>query len=92
MAIGTDAAADEEKRTVLSMTGEVEPADRQLGDLLHSLELVDSDTLQALLQEARRQRRSLRQLLLAGGYLTLYQMALIETGNLDGLVLGPESA
>jgi serine/threonine protein kinase len=30
----------------------------------------------------------LRQLLLAGGYLTLYQMALIEAGNLDGLVLG----
>jgi serine/threonine protein kinase len=30
----------------------------------------------------------LRQLLLAGNYLTLYQMALIEAGNLDGLVLG----
>ena len=39
--------------------------------------------------EARRQRRSLRQVLLAGNYLTLYQMALIEAGNLDGLVLGP---
>ncbi len=78
-----------ESETVLSLTGEVEPADRQLGDLLHSLELVDSDTLAALLLEARRQRRSLRQLLLAGGYLTLYQIALIEAGNLDGLVLGP---
>src|SRR5205085_7529022 len=43
----------------------------------------------SLLVEARRQRRSLRQVLLAGGYLTLYQMALIETENLDGLVLGP---
>jgi chromosome segregation ATPase len=67
----------------------VEPADRQLGELLCSLELVDGDTLQALLNEARRQRRSLRQLLLAGNYLTLYQMALIEAGNLHGLVLGP---
>ncbi len=28
-------------------------------------------------------------LLLAGNYLTLYQMALIEAGNLDSLVLGP---
>src|SRR5207244_3128978 len=46
-------------------------------------------TLRTLLVEARRQRRSLRQVLLAGGYLTLYQMALIETENLDGLVFGP---
>jgi len=45
--------------------------------------------LTALLLEARRQRRSLRQLLLAGNYLTLFQLALIEAGNLDGLVLGP---
>jgi hypothetical protein len=74
---------------ILSLTGEVEAGDRQLGDLLRSMELVDADTLTALLVEARRQRRSLRQLLLAGGYLTLYQMALIEAGNLDGLVLGP---
>ena len=92
MPAAADSAAVGEQgsdEAVLSMTGEVEPADRKLGDLLHSLELVDSDTLHALLQEARRQRRSLRQLLLAGGYLTLYQMALIETGKLDGLVLGP---
>ncbi len=71
------------------MTGEPDAGDRQLGDLLRSLELMDQDTLTALLLEARRQRRSLRQLLLAGNYLTLYQMALIEAGNLDGLVLGP---
>ena len=71
------------------MTEEVEPGDRKLGELLRTLDLVDADTLTALLTEARRQRRSLRQALLAGGYLTLYQMALIETGNLDGLVLGP---
>ena len=74
---------------ILSMTEEVEPGDRKLGDLLRSLDLVDADTLKSLLIEARRQRRSLRQVLLAGGYLTLYQMALIETENLDGLVLGP---
>lgn len=76
-------------RAVLTLTDEVEPADRQLGEQLAALELVDGDTLQALWAEARRQRRSLRQVLLAGGYLTLYQLALIETGNLDGLVLGP---
>ena len=74
---------------ILALTGEVEPGDRQLGDLLRSLELVDADTLTVLLAEARRQRRTLRQLLLAGNYLTLFQMALIEAGNLDGLVLGP---
>jgi hypothetical protein len=78
-----------EERNILSLTGDITPADRQLGDLLRSLELVDADTLTALLLEARRQRRSLRQLLLAGNHLTLYQMALIEAGNLDGLVLGP---
>ncbi len=83
------AAAEGETPGVLPMSGEAEPADRRLGDLLRSLELVDADALAALLQEARRQRRSLRQLLLAGNYLTLYQMALIEAGNLDGLVLGP---
>lgn len=83
----TDEPTDE--RNILSLTGDVTPADRQLGDLLRALELVDADTLTALLIEARRQRRSLRQLLLAGNYLTLYQMALIEAGNLDGLVLGP---
>jgi hypothetical protein len=77
------------ERGILSLTGEVDPGDRQLGDLLRSLELIDGDTLTTLLLEARRQRRSLRQLLLAGNYLTLYQMALIEAGNLDGLVLGP---
>jgi chromosome segregation ATPase len=77
------------ERDILALTGDVEPADRQLGDLLRSLELVDADTLSALLVEARRQRRSLRQVLLAGNFLTLYQLALIEAGNLDALVLGP---
>ncbi|MBX9585108.1 MAG: hypothetical protein K2X87_32785 [Gemmataceae bacterium] len=67
---------------------EVEPMDRQLGELLRSLELVEADTLAALWAEAGRQRRTLRQVLLASGAVTLYQLALIEAGNLDGLVLG----
>jgi hypothetical protein len=79
----------EGRRDILSLTGDVDPPDRQLGDLLQSLGLVDAATLTALLVEARRQRRSLRQLLLAGGHLTLYQVALIEAGNLDALALGP---
>ncbi|HTU17576.1 MAG TPA: hypothetical protein VMG10_05885, partial [Gemmataceae bacterium] len=83
------ALAEGAERDILSLTGDVEPGDRQLGDLLRSLELIDADTLTALLLEARRQRRTLRQVLLAGNYLTLFQMALIEAGNLDGLVLGP---
>ena len=74
---------------ILTLNREVEPADRKLGDLLLSLDLVEDETLATLLAEAQRQHRSLRQALLAGGYLTLYQMALIETGNVDGLVLGP---
>ncbi|HEY7326269.1 MAG TPA: hypothetical protein VH592_01420 [Gemmataceae bacterium] len=77
------------ERSILSIMGDVDPGDQHLGELLRSLELIDGDTLTALLREARRQRRSLRQLLLAGNYLTLFQMALIEAGNLDGLVLGP---
>lgn len=76
-------------RAVLTLNDEIDPGDRQLGELLASMGLVEDDTLQALWAEARRQRRSLRQLLLAGGYMTLYQMALIEAGNLSGLVLGP---
>jgi chromosome segregation ATPase len=76
-------------RGILALTDEIEPGDRQLGERLRALDLIDADTLAALLLEARRQRRSLRQVLLAGNYLTLYQMALIEVGNLDGLVLGP---
>lgn len=76
-------------RHILPLTDEIEPGDEKLGQLLRSLDLVDAETLSQLLEEARRQRRSLRQLLLAGGYLTLYQMALMEAGNLDRLVLGP---
>jgi hypothetical protein len=76
-------------RDILALTGDLDPGDRQLGHLLRSADLIEADTLTTLLVEARRQRRSLRQLLLAGGYLTLYQIALIEAGNLDALMLGP---
>ena len=48
---------------------ELDPADRKLGELLQSLELVDAQTLSALWAESRRQHRPLRQVLLAGGYL-----------------------
>jgi chromosome segregation ATPase len=86
---GDRAAEPEGRHDILALTGDPPPGDRQLGELLRSLDLVDADTLTALLVEARKQRRSLRQLLLAGGYLTLYQIALIEAGTLDALVLGP---
>lgn len=72
-----------------SMTRELDPGDRSLGELLQKLELVDETTLNTLLREAQRQRRSLRQVLLASGKLTVYQMALIETGNAEGLSVGP---
>ncbi len=67
---------------------ELDPGDRQLGELLRSHGLVDGDTLTALWAEAGRQRRTLRQVLLASGAITLYQLALIEAGNLDGLMVG----
>jgi chromosome segregation ATPase len=75
--------------SILPLTQELDPGDRHLGELLQSLELVDQNTLMALFSEARRQRRSLRQVMLASGKLTVYQMALIEAGNLDGLSIGP---
>ena len=67
---------------------ELDPGDRQLGELMRSLELVDAETLASLWSEASRQRRSLRQVLLSSGAITLYQLALIEAGNVDGLMLG----
>jgi chromosome segregation ATPase len=82
-------ATADPRSSILSLTGDVEPGDRQLGELLQSLGLVDAETLTTLFVEARKQRRSLRQALLASGDLTLYQLALIEAGNLDGLILGP---
>jgi chromosome segregation ATPase len=76
-------------RSILSIAGSAAQGDVALGQLLRTSELIDNDTLNALLAEARRQRRSLRQVLLASGVITLYQLALIEAGNVQGLMLGP---
>jgi hypothetical protein len=73
---------------IIPLPDDLDPADRKLGELLRSLDIVDRETLHAMWDEARRQRRTLRQVLLSGGYLTLYQLALIESGNLSGLMLG----
>src|SRR5205823_11007817 len=86
---GNDDALIPTGRSILTMPGPVDAGDYQLGETLRTLQLVDADALTALLAEARRQRRSLRQVLLASGAVTLYQLALIEAGNVDGLMLGP---
>lgn len=65
----------------------IEPLDKKLGDQLTSLRLVETDTLLALMTEAKKSRKTLRQALLNGGYLTFYQMALIEAGNINGLMI-----
>ncbi len=78
-----------QRRNILSLTGPVDAADQRLGDALEALAFIDPDTLMALLVEARRQRRSLRHVLLASSVVTLYQLALIEAGNIDALMLGP---
>ncbi len=87
---GTESRTDEPPALKIhdATPDDLEPGDRQLGELLKSLDLVDADTLTALWAEAGRQRRTLRQMLLASGAVTLYQLALIEAGNLDGLMLG----
>ena len=77
-----------EEGVILPLPDDLDPADRKLGELLRTLNIVDRETLHAMWDEARRQRRTLRQVLLSGGYLTLYQLALIESGNLSGLMLG----
>ncbi|MBA4189141.1 MAG: hypothetical protein C0467_14180 [Planctomycetaceae bacterium] len=82
------AASDVALRTAPTPLEELEPGDRQLGELLRSHSLVDAETLNALWAEAGRQRRTLRQVLLASGAITLYQLALIEAGNLDALMVG----
>ncbi|MCE9564384.1 MAG: hypothetical protein K8U57_20295 [Planctomycetes bacterium] len=85
---GTTTASDAAVPTPHSALEELEPGDRQLGELLRSHSLVDAETLNALWAEAGRQRRTLRQVLLASGAITLYQLALIEAGNLDALMVG----
>jgi uncharacterized phage infection (PIP) family protein YhgE len=77
------------ERSILSMRGPVDSGDYKLGETLRTLQFIDEDALTALLAEARRQRRSLRQVLLSSGAITLYQLALIEAGNVGGLMLGP---
>ena len=67
---------------------DIEPVDRQLGELLASLDFVEPDTLNRLWHDAKRQGRTLRQMLLASGTITLYQLALIEAGQVEALVLG----
>lgn len=67
---------------------ELDPGDRQLGELLLSHEFIDEDTLRQLWAEANRQHRTLRQILLASGVITLYQLAMIEAGTIDALMLG----
>jgi serine/threonine protein kinase len=69
--------------------GPVDDAEQKLSEALIEARLVDADQLTNLLAEARRQRRSLRQVLLATSTVTLYQLALIEAGNLAALQLGP---
>lgn len=76
-------------RDILSITEPMDAGDLKLGKMLQDVQLIDQETLTALLMEARRQRRSLRQVLLASGVVTVYQLALIEAGNVGGLMLGP---
>ncbi|MEZ6141959.1 MAG: hypothetical protein R3B84_15415 [Zavarzinella sp.] len=73
---------------IIPIHAELEENDQALGERLRSLELIDRETLETLWQETQRSRKNLRQILLQGGYLTLYQLALIESNNLSGLILG----
>ncbi len=85
---GDDDALVPTQRDILSITGPVDPADRALADVLAEQQLIDANGVHALLVEARRQRRSLRQILIASGAITPYQLALLEAGQLDGLMIG----
>jgi hypothetical protein len=87
--VASASSKDSRREQILSIVGELDPADRKLGELLLSNGLVEEEILVPLWNEARRQRRSLRQMLLSSGAITLYQLALIEAGNLDSLVFGP---
>jgi hypothetical protein len=62
--------------------------DAHLADLLSGMGLIDAVTLQALLEESRKQHVSLRDCLVQNDFLTSYQMELIEAGRLEALVLG----
>ena len=62
--------------------------DKQLAQMLGTHQLADTESVNALLAEAQRVRRPLRAVLLTGGAATLYQLAMIESGNLEALALG----
>ncbi len=72
---------------IVTKTDSVDPTDKKLGEQLVSLHLVEAETLSSLMAEAKKTRKSLRQSLLNGGYLTFYQLALIEAGNINGLMI-----
>jgi hypothetical protein len=86
---GDDAPLVPTERDILSITGPVDPAEQALAEALAEQQLVEPNALHSLLVEARRQRRSLRQILVATGAVTPYQLALLEAGATDGLALGP---
>jgi hypothetical protein len=67
----------------------VDPRDVQLAAALQELGLVDGDSLATLHAEARRQRRSLRQMLIASSLLTTYQLTRLEARDLASLQAGP---
>ncbi len=67
---------------------DLDSGDRKLGEMLRTYDLVDAETLNALWNAAKASHKPLRQVLLASSALTVYQMALIEAGNINGLVLG----
>lgn len=63
-------------------------SDQHLADLLSGMGLIDASTLQSLMQEAQKQRITLRDCLLQNEFLSTFQMELIEAGQLEALVLG----
>ncbi len=64
-------------------------SNEHLADLLSGMGLIDATTLNTLIEEAQKQRMSLRDCLLQNEFLTNFQMELIETGRVESLVLGP---
>jgi hypothetical protein len=73
--------------SILPLTSSGNDDDQHLADLLSGMGLIDALTLQTLLDQARQQRISLRDCLLANEFLTSYQLELIEAGKLEALVL-----
>ena len=51
LAEAAPAATTEPRRDILSLTGDVDPIDRKLGELMRSLDLIEADTLTALLSK-----------------------------------------